>query len=270
MTTPAIATAWNPAQYDRFKAERTQPFLDLVDLLGPVPPGGRVVDLGCGTGELTATLVDRLGAAEVLGLDHAEAMLAEARPRATGGRLRFDRADIGAFHQPGAWDVVLANAALQWVPDHATVLARWVASLRPGGQLAVQVPANHDHPSHTVAAEVAASERFAHAFPTGPPPDPVAANVLTPEAYAVLLHELGMVDVCVRLQVYGHLLDGTADVVEWVKGTTLNRFKAALVPEVFAELVERYRVELLLRLGEQRPFFYPFKRILFCARVRTG
>jgi len=269
MTNTPNAAAWDPAQYDRFKAERTQPFLDLVDLLAPLSPGARVVDLGCGTGELTATLADRLGAAEVLGLDHAETMLTEARPRATGA-LHFGQADIAAFHQPGAWDVVLANAALQWVPDHAAVLARWVASLRPGGQLAVQVPANHDHPSHAVAARVAAGPAFAAAFPDGPPPDPVAANVLAPEAYAVLLHELGLVDVRVRLEVYGHVLDETAAVVEWVKGTTLNRFKAALAPEVFADFVERYRAELLARLGDHRPFFYPFKRILFSGRVRTG
>lgn len=270
-TTSSTPGAWDPAQYDRFKAERSQPFVDLAALALPVAPGGRVVDLGCGTGELTATLVDRFHAAEVVGLDNAEPMLAEARPRADdGGRLRFAAADIATWSDADAWDAVLSNAALQWVPGHADVLARWAASLRPGGTLAVQVPANHDHPSHTVAAEVAASPAFAADFPAGPPPDPVAGNVLAPEAYAVLLHDLGLVDVHVRLQVYNHLLDSTADVVEWVKGTSLTRFKALLPPDRFAAFVDTYRSALVTRLGERAPFLYPFKRILFRARARSG
>lgn len=269
-TTSSTPGAWDPAQYDRFKAERSQPFVDLAALALPAVPGGRVVDLGCGTGELTATLVDRFHAAAVVGLDNAEPMLAEARPRAGGDRLRFGAADIAAWADPGAWDVVLSNAALQWVPGHAEVLARWAGALRPGGTLAVQVPANHDHPSHTVAAEVAASAAFAADFPAGPPPDPVAGNVLRPEDYAVLLHDLGLVDVHVRLQVYSHLLDRTADVVEWVKGTTLTRFKAVLAPARYGAFVDAYRSALVTRLGDRAPFLYPFKRILFRARARSG
>lgn len=263
----ATPSPWDPRQYDRFKAERSQPFFDLVDLLRP-RPAPRVVDLGCGTGELTAALVARLGASEVLGLDNAETMLAEARGRA-GGALRFDHADIAAFHEPGAWDVVLSNAALQWLPDHAAVLARWVASLRPGGQLAVQVPANADHATHLLADELAHEEPFRSAFAHGrPPPDAVAANVLAPERYAALLYSLGLREPRVRLQVYCHLLDGPEQAVEWVKGTTLNRFKAALPEALFAAFLDRYRARLLARLAQEagaeegRPYLYPFKRIL--------
>lgn len=268
--TSSTPGAWDPAQYDRFKAERSQPFVDLAALALPVAPGGRAVDLGCGTGELTATLVEHFDAAEVVGLDNAEPMLAEARPRADGRRLRFGAADIATWVDPGGWDVVLSNAALQWVPGHVEVLTRWAASLRPGGTLAVQVPANHDHPSHTVAAEVAASPAFEADFDGGPPPDPVAGNVLPPEDYAVLLHDLGLVDVHVRLQVYSHLLGRTVDVVEWVKGTSLTRFKAVLVPERFDAFVDAYRSALVTRLGDRAPFLYPFKRILFRARARSG
>ena len=263
----ATPSPWDPRQYDRFKAERSQPFFDLVDLLRP-RPAPRVVDLGCGTGELTAALVARLGATEVLGLDNAETMLAEARGRA-GGTLRFDHADIATFHEPGAWDVLLSNAALQWLPDHAAVLARWVASLRPGGQLAVQVPANADHATHLLADELAHEEPFRSAFAAGrPPPDAVAANVLAPERYAALLHGLGLREPQVRLQVYCHLLDGPEQAVEWVKGTTLNRFKAALPEALFAAFLDRYRARLLARLAQEagaeegRPYLYPFKRIL--------
>jgi trans-aconitate 2-methyltransferase len=256
---------WDPARYGRFAAERSQPFFDLVGLLAPVP-GGRTVDLGCGPGTLTAELPSRLGAREVLGLDNSAAMLEAAAAVDGAGPVRFAGADIGAWCEPDAWDVVLANASLQWVPDHAAVLARWAASLRPGGQLAVQVPANADHPSHRVAAEVAAEEPFASAFPDGPPPDVVAVNVLAPEAYAVILHELGLGNQHVRLQVYGHELESTAAVVEWVRGTSLTRFERLLPPELFSRYVERYRERLVDALGDRSPYFYPFKRILFRAR----
>lgn len=263
---------WDPAQYDRFKAQRAQPFHDLVALLRPVP-APRVVDLGCGTGELTAGLVETLGAAELLGLDLDAAMLAEALPR-SGGPLRFGCADIAAFDDAGSWDIVLSNAALQWVPEHAAVLAQWVASLRPGGQLAVQVPANADHLSHRVAAEVAAEAPFHAAFgPAGPPPDAVVRNVLAPEAYARLLWDLGLREQTVRLQVYPHLLEGPEGLVAWVKGTTLTRFKARLAPEVYADFLEAYRGRLLDRLGAEEdarpghPYLYTFKRILIWGRT---
>ncbi len=255
------ATSWDPGQYERFKSERAQPFWDLAALLRPVR-APRVIDLGCGTAELTAALLERVGAVEGLGIDHDEAMLAEARTRAVGP-LRIEARDLAAFEQPGAWDIVVANASLQWVPDHPAVLARWTASLRPGGQLAVQVPANADHLSHVVAAEVAATEPFRSAFPGGaPPPDTVARNVLAPERYAELLHGLGLEHVHVRLQVYLHELGSSADVVEWVKGTSLTRFKRALPPDVYEHYLARYEAELVARLGDRRPYLYPFKRIL--------
>ena len=260
-----VAQAWDPGQYDRFRAERAQPFWDLAALLAPAP-APRLVDLGCGTGELTVALAERLGAAEAVGIDHSPAMLAQAAGRAAG-RVRFRAGDLAAFHEPGAWDVVLSNAALQWVSDHVAVLARWAGSLRPGGQLAVQVPANADHPSHLVAAEVAAAEPFRSAFAAGPPVDPVAGNVLAPERYAEVLFDLGLVDIHVRLQVYPHVLASTDEIVEWVKGTTLNRFRAALAPPVYEAFLERYRRALLDRMGDRRPCLYPFKRILFAARA---
>ena len=91
-------------------------------------------------------------------------------------------------------------------------------------------------------------------------------NVLRPERYAALLDELGFGRQHVRLQVYGHHHDTTADVVEWVKGTNLTRFQAVLAPDVFAAYVDRYRTRLVEVLGDQRPYFYPFKRILLWGR----
>jgi trans-aconitate 2-methyltransferase len=247
-------SAWDPSQYNRFAAEREQAFWDLAALLRPVDRPV-LVDLGCGDGRLTAALHGRLGAASTLGVDSSPSMLEQAAAHAGAG-VSFVEADIARWEGSGV-DVVFSNAALHWVPDHEQVLRRWSAALRPGGQLAVQVPANADHPSHTVLREVAAQWLGDDA-----PPDPVERNVLAPAGYASLLHELGCTDQHVRMQVYGHVLARSAEVVEWVKGTSLTRFKSVLGPEEFDALVAEYCRRLVAVLGDGEPYFYPFKRIL--------
>ena len=257
---------WNPAQYERFVAERRQPFDDLLALVTPTP-GGTAVDLGCGTGELTVELHRHLGAASTLGIDSSAAMLEHALGLAhdTAG-VRFEVGDLSTFTTEQPLDVLFANAALQWVPDHVPLLARLSTLLAPGGQLAIQVPYNHDHLSHTVSAAIAREEPFASAMGGDPPADPVAVNVRTPARYAELLHELGFAEQHVRMQVYGHVLDSSAEVVEWVKGTSLTRFERVLPDDLYAELLDRYTERLVDGLGAERPFFYAFKRILFWGR----
>jgi trans-aconitate 2-methyltransferase len=251
---------WDPGQYNRFAAEREQPFWDLAALLQPVD-SPRLVDLGCGDGRLTAALGRRLGAGASVGVDSSPSMLADAAAHA-GENLTFLEADIAGWEEPRAFDVVFSNAALQWVPDHEAVLRRWTASLSPGGQLAVQMPANADHPSHQVSSRLA--EEW---LGTGAPDDPVERNVLPPERYAEVLYGLGFTEQHVRLQVYGHVLTDTAEVVEWVKGTSLTRFKRAMGESLYERFLAEYRRRLLAELGEQSPFFYPFKRILLWGRL---
>ncbi|HEX4082213.1 MAG TPA: methyltransferase domain-containing protein [Acidimicrobiales bacterium] len=251
---------WDPVQYQRFEAERRQPFCDLVALCVPVP-GGSVVDLGCGTGRRTVELHEALGAAQTVGVDSSAAMLAEAPGDVPG--LSFVEGDLAAWAGPPV-DVVFANASFQWVDDHRNLLARVRAGLRSGGQLAFQVPANFDHPSHRLARAVAAEAPFAAALAGsgGPPPDR-GDSVLAPAAYAAIVHDLGATEQHVRLQVYGHVLDDTAAVVDWVRGTLLTPYRDRLDYDAF---VDRYRQRLLAELGDRRPYFYAFSRILGWAR----
>jgi trans-aconitate 2-methyltransferase len=256
----ARSDAWNPDLYGRFAAERSAPFDDLLALVRP-RPGMRVVDLGCGPGELTARAHRALGAAETLGLDSSPAMLERARALAGAG-LSFALGDIADFDGRG-FDLVLSNAALHWVPRHPELLARLAGALAPGGQLAVQVPANHDHPSHRLAHALAAEPPFAGAlagYARGKP-------VLEPEEYAAVLHRLGFREQHVRLQVYGHLLPGRDDVVEWVRGTLLTDYQKRLPGELWDRYLEAYRERLRAALPDERPYFYTYKRILFWAQL---
>lgn len=251
--------AWDPAQYNRFADEREQPFWDLAALLRPVD-APTVADLGCGDGRLTAALHLHLGATRTHGVDSSTAMIDDADAHATHD-VTFALGDISTWEVPGAYDVVFANASLQWVPDHQEVLARWIRSLAPGGQLAVQVPSNADQATHRLAAELGAE------LLDDPPPDPVANNVLPPEEYARLLDDLGCVEQHVRLQVYVHHLARTSDAVEWVKGTMLTRFKEPLGPEGWNDFVDRFRERYVAEIGDRSPYFFPFKRVLLWGRV---
>jgi trans-aconitate 2-methyltransferase len=245
---------WNPQQYERFRAERSAPFRDLLDLVRP-SRGPRVVDLGCGTGELTRLAHERLGARETVGIDSSPAMLEKAAAHAGGG-LSFRPGDAGAFAE-GGFDVVLSNAALHWVPDHPALLSRLAAPLAPGAQLAFQVPMNEGHPSHVTAREVAREPPFDRALGGFVRESPV----LEPEAYAQALFRLGFVEQRVRVEVYAHRLGAREDVVEWVRGTLLTDYERRLDAPTWARFLARYRERLMAVLPDERPFLYTYRRL---------
>jgi trans-aconitate 2-methyltransferase len=267
-----VIDSWDPRQYDRFQREREQPFFDLMALVRPVH-GMRIVDLGCGTGKLTRILHDRLQAGETTGIDRSDRMLAETRVGALPAGLRFEVGTIESFVTRAAeasgptavCDLIFSNAALHWVEDHEAFLPKLGAALAPDGQLAFQVPAQHDSLSHVLAEELTTLEPFRSALGGWHRPQPV----LAPEAYARLLYRCGFEDPIVRLIVYPHVLAGPDEVVEWMKGTLLTEYARYLPADLFALFVQEYRTRLIARLDTTRPFFFPFKRII-CWGQRSG
>lgn len=251
--------AWSPEQYKKFEAERSQPFFDLLGMVRPARDM-RVVDLGCGTGELTATLHERLHAKSTLGVDNASSMLRKA-PRDVRG-LSFREDDISRFlDTPDIFDLVFSNAALHWIDDHKSLFAKVAQRVAPGGQLAVQMPANFDYPSHTVAQDVARTAPFAEQLAGWTREAPI----LSVEDYARLLGTLGFVEQSVRLYVYVHHLQSRRDVIEWVKGTLLTAYEKRL-GSLYDEFLAKYEAALFQVLPDEQPFFYPFKRVLLWAQ----
>jgi trans-aconitate 2-methyltransferase len=252
---------WNPDQYGKFQEEREQPFLDLLALIQPAP-SLRIVDLGCGTGSLTRQLHEVLHAHETVGVDRSERMLEVARREPLSRGLRFEAGTIEAFHGDAAWDLIFSNAAFHWVEDHEALVRRLFAALKPGGQLAFQVPAMHDSPSHTLPDLLARSDGFAEAFGHWQRPQPV----LEPQQYARLLFRAGFSQPKVRLIVYPHVLASREQVVDWMKASLLTGYEKRLQPGQFAEFTALYRDRLLPLLEPDRPFLFPFKRILCWGR----
>ena len=254
---------WDPGQYGQFERERSQPFYDLAALVER-RPALRVLDLGSGTGELTAWLHRELAASATLGVDRAGPMLEQAAAFAGGG-VRFEQGTIeeAIASQPvGAWNLVFSNAALQWLPDHEALFPALAGLVGAGGQLAVQMPANADHPSHQIARELGRDRRYAGPLGGFEREDTVRA----PEWYAEQLYALGFESQQVRMQVYGHVLPSTRSVSAWVQGSLLTPYRERLAPEVYSEFLSEYEDRLVSTLGDREPFFYAFKRLLMWAK----
>ena len=208
---------WDPSQYLRYADLRGRPFVELTARIGAESPS-YVVDLGCGTGELTAMLAERWPAATVIGSDSSPEMIATAQQHAIPGRLSFAVEDLRSWKPQQPVDVLTANAVLQWVPGHLNVIEELVRSLAPGGWLAFQVPDNFDEPSHTLLRDLRLSPRWRDALGEGADR---TAGVERPGTYLRKLLELGL-DVDVWQTTYEQVLQGDDAVLEWVKGTALR------------------------------------------------
>ena len=247
---------WDPNQYHKFQAERSAPFFDLLALV-EVRPNLKVVDLGCGTGELTRRLVETLPNSHVTGLDSSAQMLEKAKSFSSPN-LHFEQGDQAQL--TGEWDLIFSNAALQWSENHQELIPRLYERLTPGGQIAVQVPSNHNHISHQLYRETASEEPFKsilNGFQRYAP-------VLSIDEYARLFFECSAENIIAFEKVYAHVLEDADSVVEWISGT-------ALIPyfERLGEHKEQFLDALRVKMGAalpETPVFYPFRRTLFSAR----
>ena len=248
--------SWDPEQYHKFKSDRLAPFNDLFGLI-KIRPELSVLDLGCGTGELAVALAERLPASRVTGVDSSPQMLAKAQEHCPGG-VNFISGDVASLQ--GMWDLLFSHAVLHWLDHHEALIPRLWGHLRPGGQLAVQIPANHRHPSHTCIIAAASEEPFKTALGGWTRHSPV----LEIDQYAQLLHSCGATDFTVMEKVYPTCLPEAAAIAEWTRGTTLVPYFERLPQELHEPFLDRYRA-LLREALPTGPILFTFRRILFAA-----
>jgi len=261
--------AWDPAQYLRFESERARPFHDLVHRIAVEAPA-RVVDLGCGPGNVTASLLDRWPGATVHGIDSSAEMIDRATALA-GPRLTFSRHAIEDWRPDAPVDVIVSNAALQWVPAHPDLFAGWVHALAPKGALAFQVPSNVDGAAPAVFRAVATGPRWVDRLGTvasGSGPSQSRGAVRPTIEYVDHLAGLGC-EVDAWETTYFHVLPGTDPVLEWYAGTGLRPYLDALDPADRAD----FRAEVAAGLREAFPrkdygTVLPFRRAFVIAYRR--
>jgi trans-aconitate 2-methyltransferase len=259
---------WDAAQYLGFSDERSRPFVDLMARVGAERPA-RVVDLGCGPGNLTAMLAARWPDARIVGVDNSDEMITAARNSKAADTIEFSLGDARRWEPDGPVDVAVTNATLHWVAGHDRVLARMATWLAPGGWLAVQVPGNFTSPSHIAIAELCRSPRWAALLadaPQHPTPTPDAA------LYAGALLDAGLA-VDAWETTYLHLLTGDDAVLEWVKGSALRPVLTRL-----GDADDDDRMAFLADIGERLRAAYPpgrhgtlfpFRRIFAVAHRRA-
>jgi trans-aconitate 2-methyltransferase len=225
---------WSAKQYTAFEDERTRPVRDLLAAVPAVAPRS-VVDLGCGPGNSTEVLAARFPDATVQGLDSSSDMIAAARRRLP--RVQFAIGGIEDWRDAGPFDVILANAVLQWVPDHARVLPALVSKLTPGGALAVQMPDNLEVPAHRLMRETAAAGPWAPMLAAAAASRTVIGSAS--DYYEMLRPVCSKVDVW-RTTYHHPLAGGAAAIVEWFKGSGLRPFLEPLDAASRAAFLERY------------------------------
>ena len=253
---------WDADQYLRFEAERTRPFEDLMAQVFR-KTATRIVDLGCGTGNLTRLLAQRWPEAQVTGVDSSAEMLQAAVTLTIDGRLDFQQADLAAWSPGGPVDLLISSAAWQWIADHERLIDHCVGMLGPRGTLAVQMPCRFETSSQTVIEEVSADPRWAgqlrgvglhrqSVHPVG-----WYADRLSRRGFAVNAWET----------MYLHPLTGENPVLEWLRGTALR--------PLLARLNETQQVDFLTDLGERlrgefppcgEVTFFPMPRLFFVAQ----
>lgn len=255
------SSTWDPTQYLKFAGERLRPALDLLAQV-TLDSAANVVDLGCGTGSMTAILKQRFPDADVLGVDGAEPMLAKARAAAPD--CRFETGDFNTWSPATPPDLIFSNAALHWVTDHEVLFPRLLSTLAPGGVLAVQMPSMHDAPLRALQNEVAARAPWsAHLGDAG-----FARGLLPVEAYydAIRPH---VAQLDIWQTTYLHVLTGQDAVVEWAAGSSLRPFLDKLPPD----LVPGFRAAYAAALAPHYPrrpdgtTLLPFKRFFLLARI---
>ena len=251
---------WSAAQYLKFGDQRTRPAADLLARI-PVEAPRRVIDLGCGPGNSTALLAARWPSTVLSGLDSAPDMLATARREHPG--ITWIDGDIATWSPSARYDVVYSNAALQWVPDHASLFPRLLAAVAPGGALAVQMPRNGDAPAHRLIREVAADDRWATRLAAG-----FRAHVQTPRFYYdLLVSEARAVDLWETE--YQHVLADPDAIIEWLKGSGLRPLLALLSTDEQTTFAARYRAALAEAYPAQADgrIIFAFRRLFLICRV---
>jgi trans-aconitate 2-methyltransferase len=254
---------WDPAKYVQFGDYRNRPFFDLTARIHADRPM-QVVDLGCGPGNLTATLAERWPGTRVLGVDSSPEMLAKAAALLEEeASLQFEQADIAGWMPGPDTDVVVSNAALQWVPGHQDMMRRWLEVLRPGAWFAMQVPGNFNAPSHSLMRDLAGSDRWAGKL----------GGVLRggeavgePTDYLGILLDAGCAADAWETT-YQQVLPGPDPVLEWVRGTALRPVMAALDDDD----AKRFETEYAAALRDAYPrgthgTVFPFRRIFAVGR----
>jgi len=252
--------SWNPQQYLKFGDVRLRPIHDLLARVNLEAPQ-RIVDLGCGTGTVTAIAKARWPNARITGVDNSQAMLDRARVAVPD--VEWQLADLNHWAPAEPPDLIVSNAALHWLDDHANVFPRLLSHLAPGGVLAVQMPAQHNAPSHRIGYDLAESPRWRERLSRHVRRRPI----LDAHEYYALLRPLAS-SLDLWFVEYVQALKGDNPVAEFTKGSFVGVWLAELTPDEARDFEADYRARIAAAYAPSGDgvTLFPFRRFFLVAQ----
>lgn len=253
---------WNPELYDQYKDVRYKPFYDLAALIRP-ENDIKAIDLGCGTGEQTSILTEKLTGSTFLGIDSSAEMLEKSK-KYENGNLHFKLQSIENAAESGQkWNLVFSNAALQWVDDHETLFPKIIGSLSPEGQLAIQIPVQNENVLNQILMQLADEEPYSsylNHFNRSSP-------VLSMDEYAQILFDNGIQEIEIYQKVYPIIADDCETLYTFISGTALLPYLERLKKEQKDRFIAEFKSRIAHRFTRY-PAIYAFKRILMYGRKK--
>ncbi len=251
---------WSASQYTKFENERNRPITDLLNHVSSIGIN-KAIDIGCGPGNSTALLKAQFPGAEVSGIDSSADMIAAAKKRLP--ETQFDTVDITQWQDAKTYDLIFANASLQWVPDHVNLFPKLIQKLKKGGFLAVQMPDNFEEPTHRLMRTVAGEDQWKDKL------FDATKRVAREGAdwyYANLRDKVTSIDIW-RTTYFHPLKGGAKAIVEWLKGTGLRPYLDALNENERVLFLSRYEEELskAYHIFDDGTVLLPFPRFFMVA-----
>jgi trans-aconitate 2-methyltransferase len=253
--------AWDPQTYSQFMTIR-RPALDgLLSLIRPAE-NMKALDVGCGSGDFTLELHERLNIAETLGLERSEQMLAAANCRAKAG-LTFQSGDINDLKLSSAYDLIFCNGVFHYAEDKAALLGQFREHLNPGGQIAIQAPYNPDYFPIALGYELGRKDSYFQYC------EKLCSRVRTisPLEGLEMLHKLKFQDPVARLQAHSHPLSSGETLFRWLRTTYLSDFQGCMPSDVFASFLNEYSEKFFAEIPRHKPFHYILQRVYLWAHV---
>jgi trans-aconitate 2-methyltransferase len=250
---------WDPSTYNQFKKERYQPFFELVSHISH-QLGMKMIDLGCGTGELTAILAEKFSDATVVGIDNSAEMLAQAP---TANNLSFRIRSIEAqIADTEKFDVIVANASLQWIDDHPVLFPQLLSKLNTGGQIAVQMPSQTENRLNKILTELVQESPFKEALNGFVRWSPV----LSLEEYSQILFDHHTRDMIVYQKVYPVIAASHDALFDFISGSALIPYMEKLDKPAQIQLELAFKKRIAAEF-KRLPALYAFKRIILYASL---
>ncbi|WP_219225234.1 methyltransferase domain-containing protein [Pedobacter antarcticus] len=252
--------AWNPQKYNEFKAERFAPFADIIKLISKNEKM-KVLDLGCGTGELTRKLADELSESTVLGIDSSAEML-DGKDGFSTQHVNFKVENIDTqLNSSEKWDLIFSHAALQWVDDHARLFPALLKKLNPGGQIAIQMPSQNENVLNQLLLKLVQEHPYAAALKNWKRISPV----LTLDDYTRILFEHQAKNLTVFQKVYPIIANNHQDLYEFISGSALIPYMERLDPGLGEAFITEFKKRIEQHY-KKMPAIYAFKRIILYAQ----